>query len=133
MDGVYKTKTMSKLSEYLALIPKGLPQSIQVMRAISNEIKLKNDQLPENEKNEIIRRRYICSMCPFNSVNAQNSEEYKTLTGKNYTTSRTDLHCSFCGCPINTRTSGLKSNCGAEVWNKDNSNKQIELRWKAVE
>jgi len=79
---------MSKLSEYAALIPKGLPNSIQIIKALTNEVKLKYDKLPDSQKKEIIRRRFICSVCPFNSKNATTSQEYKSLTGTNYKTKK---------------------------------------------
>ncbi len=120
---------MSKLLEYAALIPKGLPNSINIIKAIINDVTLSS--LPEETKEEIIRRRVICNGCPFNSRNAQTSEEYKELTGQHYFTKREDLHCSFCGCPMSTRTASLKNNCGAEVWNEENSENKIELKWKA--
>lgn len=120
---------MSKFSEYIALIPKGLPNSISIVKAIINDVTL--NSLPEETKEIIIKRRVICNGCPFNSKNAQTSEEYKELTGQHYSTKREDMHCSFCGCPMTTRTSSMKSVCGAEVWNNSNPTKTIELKWKA--
>ena len=123
---------MSKLLEYAALIPKGLPNSLHIIEAIVNEVKLKYDVLPEEEKEEIVKRRVICNTCPFNSENSPISEEYHQLTNTHYKTRRKDKHCSFCGCEINLRTSALKKNCGAEVWNDNNPEHKIELRWKMI-
>lgn len=124
---------MSKLTEYLSLIPKGLPNAGEIVSALTNEVYLKYNKLPEDEKEEILKRRVICETCPFNSQNAKSSQEYKSLTGSNYKTNRTDLHCSFCGCGIKTRTAGLGADCGISTWNKDNPNKQLPLKWTKYE
>lgn len=120
---------MSKLSEYLALIPKGLPNAMAIVEGISNNVKMRYNHLPENEKEEILKRRIICEGCPFNSKNAVSSQEYKTLVGESYETKRIDLHCSFCGCPIEVRTGSLKKPCGIEAWNENNPNNQVPLKW----
>jgi len=121
---------MSAIGEYLKLIPAGLPNSAKIVESIVSNVKLKLDTLPEDEKEEIIRRRVICATCPFMSKNAVTSNEFKELTGRNYKTHRTDDHCSFCGCGINIRTSGMSNKCGIETWNKDNPNNQLPLKWK---
>ncbi len=123
---------MSKWKEYLALLPKALPNSLQIIEAIANEVRMKYDTLPESDREEIIRRRVICNGCPFNSENSPTSEEYHTLTKTHYKTRRKDKHCSFCGCELNLRTSSLKSNCGAEAWNRNNPENEITLKWTAV-
>lgn len=121
---------MSKLSEYITLISRGLPNAPEIIKAISNEVKLKYNKLPEDEVEEITKRRIICATCPFNSTNAKNSEEYKELTGDHYKSLRGELHCSFCGCGINTRTASLNSECGISYWNEGKENK-LEVKWKA--
>lgn len=120
---------MSAIGEYLKLIPAGLPNSAKIVEAIVNNVQLKLNNLPEDEKDEIIRRRVICQTCPFMSKNATTSQEFISLTGYHYKTHRTDDHCSFCGCGINMRTSGLGSNCGIETWNKDHPDNKISLKW----
>jgi len=122
---------MSKLSEYLALIPKALPNSKEIIIGIMKAVELKYNLLPEDEKSEIVKRRIICKECPFNSNNAKISEEYFILMGKNYDTDREDEHCSFCGCGLNTRTSSLTSNCGIETWNDNNPTKKLSLKWRS--
>ena len=119
---------MSKLSEYVSLLPEAFPSSIKIMKAIINDVKLHYNHLPEEKKKEIIRRRKICKECPFNSRNSEYSKEYYLLTGAHYRTDREDEHCSFCGCPVTTRTASLGSNCGIEFWNKNNPSKQLELK-----
>lgn len=123
---------MSKLSEYLHLIPKGLPNSISIIQGIYNNVQLKYGSLPEEEKDEIIRRRLICTMCPFNNINAQVSEEYFELTTTHYKTKREGDHCSICGCPIDIKTASLYANCGMETWNDDNPLNEQELKWTAI-
>lgn len=123
---------MSVIKEYLGLIPKGLPNSIDIIKGIINNIELNYNILPENIRSEIIRRRIICETCPFNSYNAKNSVEYKSITGKHYKSRRKDLHCSFCGCPIDIRTSSMSVSCGIEDWN-DTNNFKLDLKWKAYE
>jgi len=124
---------MSKLSEYINLLPKAIPNALQIIEAVNNEVKLKFDTLPEDQKEEITRRRIICISCPFNSKRATNSKEYKELTGINCHTKRDDTHCSFCGCGINIRTSALNKECGIETWNKENPNKKLDLKWDIYE
>ena len=123
---------MSKIGEYLSLIPKGFPNTLDIINGIINDIELNLGTLDEQSKNEIIKRRIICKTCPFMSLNAMSSLEYKDLTKKNYKTSRKDEHCSFCLCPIKIRTSSLVSNCGAEEWNVSNK-EQVELKWISYE
>ena len=119
---------MSKLQEYLNLIPKGIKNIDKVIEGNINAVKLEWGHLPQNEQDEIIRRRIICSSCPFNSTNAKTSEEYKELYGEHYETERTDLHCSHCGCPISTKSSSLNSDCGITSWNEKHIHQQ-ELKW----
>jgi len=93
---------------------------------------MKYGTLPEEEREEIVRRRVICNGCPFNSENSPTSEEYFELTKTHYKTRRKDKHCSFCGCELNLRTSALSKGCGIETWNENNPENKIELKWKAT-
>lgn len=120
---------MTKLSEYLALIPKGLPKSVQIVKAIINNVRLKYDSLPEDERNEIVKRRIICTNCPYMSQNAKTSKEYFSLKSRNYESKRKEDHCSFCGCGVETRTASLDSNCGIDVYNKENPQNSLTLKW----
>ena len=125
---------MSVISEYLKLIPKAIPNATEIVSALKNEVYLKYDKLPEDQKNEIIRRRVICSTCPFMSKNAiQNDKEYYKLFNKKFETDRTDSFCGICGCNIKTRTSGLSAECGISTWNKDNPTKRLLLKWNKYE
>lgn len=113
---------MSKLSEYLALIPAGLHNISGVVDGLRNQLKLELGTIPQEDEDEIIRRRLICSTCPFMSVNA--------VRAKTYSTSRNDEHCTQCGCPILTKTASLQSNCGIENYNMQNPNNPLPLKWE---
>ena len=123
---------MSALSEYLKLIPKGLPNSLSIIQGIINSVRLEHGNMPEEEIEEITKRRLICTLCPFNSNNARTSEEYFALNNVHYKTKREDAHCSLCGCPINTKTASLYANCGIEDWNERFPQKAMELKWKSL-
>ena len=110
---------MSKLKEWLSLIPEGIKNAPQIVEGIVNNVKLNNGLLSEEEQEEIVRRRLLCMACPFMSANAKTSEEYFKLKGKHYETDREDDHCTLCGCPITTKTSCLSCYCGAKSFNDD--------------
>ena len=120
---------MSKLTEYLKLIPKGVKNLDKIVEGVYNNANFSNLSLDKQE--EIIIRRAKCAECPFMSKNATTSKEFKELTGEHYTTSRTDDHCAMCGCPLLLRTAALEKNCGLEDWNEDNPNKKQPLKWEA--
>lgn len=123
---------MNKLLEYMNLIPKGIANADKIIEGIANEVKMKYGGLAEDKQNEILRRRVICAGCPYMSENATTSEEYKELVGKHYETSREDDHCTFCSCPILTKTASLSSNCGIEYYNKTREVK-LPLKWERYE
>src|SRR6185437_16497077 len=114
---------MSKWVEYLKLLPKGFTNGEKIIEGWSNEIKLQFGTLEEDEREEILRRRVICNACPFNSINAQSSPEYKELYGVNYKTNREDLHCAHCSCPISSKTASLTSDCGITSYNLSHKDK----------
>lgn len=124
---------MSKFTEYLKLIPRGLPNAPQILESIVNDVSLKLGKLPEKEQEEIVRRRMICAACPFMSKNAKTSLEYVRLTGRSYKTDRLDEHCTFCGCELKMRTRALSSECGIATWNKENPDNKIPLKWTKFE
>lgn len=119
-----------KAAEYIKLIPRAIQNADKIVEGYINHIKLQHGSLPEDEQEEILKRRLICSSCPYNSVQAKTSIEYKELYGKNYETARTDFHCSHCGCPEETLTASLSKDCGLEFYNQNHANK-IPLRWTA--
>lgn len=113
---------MSKLSEYLNLIPGGLKNMNALVDGLKNELKMELGTIPDDEQDEIVRRRLICSTCPFMSKNAVKAGIYQTK--------RTDEHCIHCGCPIKTRTASLLANCGIEAYNIKNPSQPMELKWE---
>lgn len=78
-------------------------------------------------------RRALCLDCPFNSINARESEEYKELFGKNYDSSLNYFHCSICACPIQRKTACLSCECGLTDWNEHNPDNQKPLKWNKYE
>ncbi len=120
---------MSKLSEYIALIPKGIKNADKFISGVINDVKLEYRLLPSDQQEEIIRRRLICSTCPFMSKNAEYSKEYKELHGESYITDRQDNHCTFCGCPLAYRTASLDMPCGIQDWNDEHSDSPLPLKW----
>lgn len=121
---------MSKISEYLSLIPLGLKNREAIFDGLVNVVRMNFNTLPIEEQDEIIRRRAICLSCPLMSENAKSSKEYVDLTGGNYSTDRVDEHCSLCACNIYTKTASLESFCGALSFNEARNGKQIaEVKW----
>lgn len=115
---------MSKLLEYIKLLPKALPNIGQIIDSYKNQVKEELGIIPEDDLEVIVGRRLICSECPYMSENA-------TKAGW-YSGHKEFPHCTFCGCPIKTRTSSLEANCGIEEHNKNNPDNKIPLRWEAV-
>ena len=114
---------MKGIIEYLKLLPKALSNPEKIIEGIINDVKLKSGTLPEDEQEEIIRRRLICETCPFNS------ELAKTNAAINYKSDRTDFHCSICQCNIDWKTACLECNCGLETHNAKNPDAPIALKW----
>lgn len=112
---------MSKWIELAKLIPAGIKNIDKVIEAKITEVKLANGSLPEDQVEEIVRRRLICEGCEFNSENA------KRLSG--YQTKRLDPHCIHCGCPLDARTACLACVCGIESYNRNHPKTQKELKW----
>lgn len=117
---------MNIITEYLKLIPKGLQNPLEVIQGVINAVKMRHGTLPQDEQNEIVRRRLICESCPFVSSRAVNSPEYADIFGKRYETDRPELHCSACGCPVESKTSSLGSECGLS---SNEKTKHLPLKW----
>lgn len=118
---------MSKITEFLKLMPTAVKNLDKIGEGVINNLLLENDKLPEDEKTEILRRREICKACPYLSTSAINNPAL------NYRTSREDEHCIQCGCPIATKTAALSANCGLENYNHKNPNHQLPLKWVAYQ
>ncbi len=124
----------NKIIEYLKLLPKGITNPLQIAEGWKNSAlahlkSLGINTLSDEEYEEIVRRRVICDGCPYNSINARTSKEYKELTGTNLKTSRTDVFCSLCECPLVSKTSCFTCECGVSEWNLKNQNRKIPLKW----
>lgn len=115
---------MSKLTEYLKLVPRGIKNADKIVEAIVNNVKIELGTIPQRDLEVITSRRIICQTCPYMSRNA-------VALGV-YATDREDDHCIHCGCPIATKSASLESNCGIEEFNNDNPENQIPLKWIAV-
>ena len=117
----------NKFMEYAKLFPKVIKNREAFIQGIYNNVKLNMGKLPEDEQEEIIKRRVICNTCPFNSENAKTSEAYKLLYGENYKTERFDLHCSHCACNIEFKSAALDQDCGMTYYNDLHPENQQEL------
>lgn len=115
---------MSKLAEYLKLIPSGVKNLDKLVGGIKNQVRMELGIIPQDDFDTIVGRRAICATCPFMSKNAVKLGIYET--------DRNDDHCIHCGCPVNTRTASLEANCGIESYNEKNSGNELTLKWKAV-
>ena len=111
---------MSKLGEYIKMFGKGLAHPQQVVEGITNSVKMEYGLLPEDEQEEIIRRRLICSECPMMSKNREN-----------FTTTRTEDFCTLCSCPILTKSASLNSSCGAKTYNERHPEDPKPVLWEA--
>ena len=124
---------MNQFKEYLNLVKRGAKNFDKVFEGITNNVS-NRFKLLSNKKQEVIAERMeICISCPLNSVNAPTSKEYKELVGEAYSTTRSELHCSLCGCTCTYKTASLSSNCGIEYWNNNNPDKKQPLKWTKYE
>jgi hypothetical protein len=117
------------IKELFSLAGKGIKNFDKIVEGVWNEINLKT--LSEAQKKEILNRTKACAECPYNSINARNSEEYFKLYGKHYHSSRKDEHCGICGCVLKYKITSFSSNCGLETHNQRHPETKQELKWKA--
>lgn len=108
---------MRSLKDYIKLIPAGFANADKIVEGIYNNVI--HDSLPEDQQEEIIRRRVICAGCPFMSGNNPNPKGGD--------------HCTLCGCPIKTKTASLHAECGAASYNKQHPNSPLPIRWEKYE
>lgn len=123
--------TVTKLKEYFRLAGKGITNFQSVLDGVITDVRLSHGMLPNDQQEEIIRRRMICANCPFNSEHAKLSIEFSTLNnGVHYKTERQDLHCSICACNIDFKTASLDEKCGLSYYNDLNSKNKQPLKWE---
>lgn len=122
---------MSKISEFLSLLPSAWKNREAVIEGVINAVKLKYNALPEDEQEEIIRRRIICESCPFFSLNVKKDDsEYQKLYNKPFEKKTDGRYCGICGCSEDVRTSSLSADCGLSVYNEEHPENIQELKWK---
>ena len=114
---------MSLLNEYIQMFKQGLKNPDKVLEGRINAIKLTHGHLSAEEQAEILHRRDICASCPYSSSNAVSNPAL------NYQTQRPDEHCILCKCPIEYKTASLHSECGIAIWNRNNPQNQMPLKW----
>lgn len=102
------------IKEYAVLVPSAMENWDKVIEGTINQVRKKWDILPIEYQEEIVRRRLICAICPFNSSNA---------VADGYTTYRVDEHCVMCGCSINRKTASLSAACGIDCCNASPTSK----------
>jgi len=110
---------MNKIEEYLRMLGKGIKNPLLVLEGITNAVKMEYGSLPQEEQDEIIRRRLICSKCPMMSKNREG-----------YSTHRKEEHCTLCSCPILTKTASLDSVCGAKTYNERHPEDIKPILWE---
>lgn len=121
-----------RIKNYITLIPKALKHAPQILEGIVNSVRLDSGTLPVEEQDEIIKRRVICRLCPFNSDLAKTSSEYQELyNGQHYNDgeSRPDFHCAICACNIDWKTAALDETCGISFYNDINWKNRQPLKW----
>lgn len=98
---------MGKIKDYTHAVKRGLRNATNVFEGNLNRVRANIGILPEDQKEEAERRFNICVDCPFNSFNASERGFYDTH--------RTDLHCSLCACPIESKVMAFNERCGLSV------------------
>lgn len=123
---------MSKITEYLKMIREGIPHTDQILEGVWNSVKQEFGTLSQEEQEEILKRRLICSECPFLSTNLfKDDSPYKELYNKPFDSKRKEEEfCGICSCPIKFRTSSLSAECGLSVHNEKHPDNIQELKWK---
>ena len=120
-----------KTENLLKILPKIITNAPQIIEGVSNQVKMHYGTLPEDEQEEIVRRRLICSQCPLMSDNVRNDESaYISLYNKSYNDKdREEPHCTICLCPISRKSAALSSPCGLDEYNKQFPNNKQELKF----
>jgi hypothetical protein len=116
------------LSEYLVAVRNGIQNGDKIIEGLMIAAQVRNKEISDEALAEILRRKDICSSCPFNSKNAKEA--------KTYNSSLPYEHCILCSCRIgydDSKEYCLSCNCGVTVWNKNHPDKKMEVKWTAFE
>jgi len=125
---------MSRYLEYAKLALRGFKDIDKIAESVLTQVKSAYGNLPQEEQEEIAKRKLICSTCPFFSLNLINSDkEYQKLYNEpfDFNGREGEKYCGICGCPEEMRVSSLSSNCGLEYYNEEHPENIQELKWKA--
>lgn len=112
------------VKDYLHMIKKGVSNIDKVLEASGN-ILLDSFNLLSEEKKKIAQERYeACMTCPFMSKNAVEFGIYQT--------SRTEAHCSLCGCVIEGKVMSFESDCAIREKQLDRQLHGWKAKWYKV-
>ena len=123
-----------KLTQFLLLAKKGLPNIDKIAEGYLNNVKEKNNLLTQEQAEEIVKRKLICEQCPFFSLNAfKDDTEYQKLLGKPFDkeSRKGESFCSICGCPEKVKVYSFSANCGLEDYNEEHPENIQPLKWTA--
>lgn len=129
-----RTQKKSLFSEYASLITRGIKDVDKVIAGNWNKALDRFNVLDETKKAVASARLDKCLACPYNSINAKTSPEFFALYGGHYVTNRSDedVHCSHCGCPLETKVLAMHEDCGLALYNIGYPENQQPLIWTAV-
>lgn len=102
---------MKRLKDTYDMLRKGVKNIDNVVSSNINYYKDVFGALPEHQKDEAQRRLAICTNCPFNSKNSKFIDA-EGNEHSHYNSTRTDEHCTACGCPIEKKIFSFNEKCG---------------------
>lgn len=122
---------LKNVGEYVRMVKDGIKNGDKIIEAMKISAVLKDGnkdhKITDEAIAEILRRKDICAVCPFNSRNAKEQ--------RGYTSALPFEHCTLCKCRIgydDSKEYCLSCNCGMEAWNERNPDKTpLELKWVA--
>lgn len=120
---------MQKMKDYLKVVKNGIANSDKIIEAmwVSAQIKNEGSSISEEAIAEIMKRKEICSTCPYNSKNAA-AHGMKALDVS-------FQHCILCTCRIggdDSKEYCLSCQCGISELNRQNPDKPpVPLKWSA--
>lgn len=123
-----------KFKEYAVMVGRGVLNLDKVIASRWNKALAAFDQLDPAKQAEADRRLQICLECPFNSLKAKTSPEFKGLYDGNYFTFRpdSDIHCAICSCPLEDKVLSMDEECGLKLYNLQHPDREPQpLKWEA--